>query len=338
MAMVCPQCKRSYEQRLHCPQCGVRLNYQVGRYLRGDGAAETDDWQQTPWGRLFVGLLLSQGVYYVLHHLLTAGLLATREPVEGVWAALTSLMIVQGLQVMSVLAAGLLTGAGQRRGLLFGAVVGVWNGVFFMLAQSGFNRPLASFTLYSEPIMQAAFGALGGLIGSLIWRPSPPLILPEVKPVALAGVSTRKKASALDGPIAWTRVLTGITLAVGGVVWVNVIRDFLLEASEKQLRIETHLQAELVTWEISALAILVGSALAGAGTRNGFKQGLCVGIGTAVILLIVRLASTAFAPHQMLIIVLSALGLGMAGGWFGGQLLPPLYGPPRRKRARVASF
>jgi hypothetical protein len=26
------------------------------------------------------------------------------------------------------------------------------------------------------------------------------------------------------------------------------------------------------------------------------------------------------------------LPLGMAGGWFGGQLMPPLVMPPRRKR------
>ena len=42
----------------------------------------------------------------------------------------------------------------------------------------------------------------------------------------------RPRRSALAGPVAWGRVLTGITLTVGCVVWVDVIREFVLEASE----------------------------------------------------------------------------------------------------------
>jgi hypothetical protein len=314
------------------------LLYQSGRRVREDSLAEPDDWQQTPWGRLFVGLLLAQGLYYVLHHLLTAGLLATREDeANNVWATLTGLMLLQGLQVMSVLAAGLLTGAGQPRGLLFGSVVGVWNGVMFLLAQGWFGRPLTMMNMYGEPIIQAAFGALGGLIGSLIWKPSPMLLVPEVRRTPVPVAPTRERPSALAGPIAWTRVLTGITLAVGGIVWVNVIRDFILEASEGKLRINTHLQAELVTWEISALALLAGSALAGANTHNGLKQGLCVGIGTGIVLLGIRLAGNTFAPLPMLLNLVSMLALGMAGGWFGSQLLPPVHRVSRRKRIPAVS-
>ena len=77
MAMVCPQCNGSFEQRLQYPTCNVRLLYQASsrrrRSLIGHGE---DSWQQTPWGKLFVGLLLAQGIYYVLRSLCTAGLLA----------------------------------------------------------------------------------------------------------------------------------------------------------------------------------------------------------------------------------------------------------------------
>src|SRR5260370_13312347 len=99
------------------------------------------------------------------------------------------------------------------------------------------------------------------------------------------------QVSSFAGHVAWGRVLTGITLAVGGVVWTDVIRDFVLDASEGKLRIDTALQAELVTWEISALAMLAGGALAGASTINGMKQGLGVGMGTGTILFVMRMAN-----------------------------------------------
>src|SRR5260370_38838540 len=95
-----------------------------------------------------------------------------------------------------------------------------------------------------------------------------------------------RQLSSFAGPVAWGRGLTGITLAVGGVVWTDVIRDFVLGASEGKLRIDTALQAELVTWEISALAMLAGGGLAGPSTINGMKQRLGVGMGLGPILLV----------------------------------------------------
>ena len=35
MAMVCPQCNGSFEQRLNCPGCNVRLLYQAPTRKRG---------------------------------------------------------------------------------------------------------------------------------------------------------------------------------------------------------------------------------------------------------------------------------------------------------------
>jgi len=95
----------------------------------------------------------------------------------GVWATLNGLVLLQALQALSVLTAGMLTGAGQRRGFVYGAVMGVWNGVFFVVAQHMLGRAPTTVSLFGEPILQAAFGAVGGMIGSLIWRP-----LPSLKP------------------------------------------------------------------------------------------------------------------------------------------------------------
>jgi hypothetical protein len=342
MAMVCPQCKEWFQQRLNCPQCGGRLIYQVG----GPGHDPSDPlfnehWQQTPWGRLIVGLLLAQGLFYIFHHLCTAGLMAVHSDSDNVWSALTGLVLLQGLQAASVLAAGLLSGAGQRRGMLLGLVVGVWNGVLFTLAHHWLGRPFTTVSLFGEPALQAAIGAVGGLAGSMIWRPLPSLRAPVAlqSPSPAPVIPIRARRSALAGPLAWGRVLTGITLTVGCVVWVDVIREFVLEASEGKLRIDTHLEAELVTWEISALAMLAGGALAGATTRNGIKQGLAVGIGSGVVLLGIRLANNQSLPQLLILTLASTVALCLVGGWFGAELLPPVLRVVKRhKRRRAAAI
>ena len=338
MAMVCPQCNGAFEQRLNCPKCGVRLRYEApGRHSSGYLSGDQEAWRHTPWGRIVVGLLLAQGLYYGLRNLLTAGILAASEGATGnVWATLTGLIILQGLQTVGVIGAGLLTGAGQRRGFLLGALLGVWNGVLFLLVQFWESKPLTAINLVGEPTLQVAFGAIGGLAGSLIWRPLPRLALPNEIPSPVPVVPIRKGPSPFAGPIAWGRVITGTALSVGGVVWVDVIREFVLEASEGKLRIDTHLQAYLVTWEISALALLAGSALAGATTRNGLKQGLCVGIVAGVILLGIRMGSLNASPPVLAATLLAVIGLSLLGGWFGGELLPPAHVGPRRKRLRTA--
>jgi hypothetical protein len=338
MAMVCPQCRGSFPQRLDCPKCGVRLVYQDSRHRRDespDGLPAT--WQQTPWGRLLVGLILAQGLTEGLHHLCDAGLRVAREEAAAhVWATLTGLVVLQLVRAASIFAAGMLTGAGQRAGLLFGAVVGVWNAVFIILIQFWRGQDLNTLDLFGEPVLQVAFGALGGLVGSLIWRPLPLDLLPYQPRKLLPSLPVQRGPSAFSGPVAWARVLTGITVAVGGVFWVDVIRDSVLEGFEGKLRIDTHLQAELVTWEISALAMIAGGALAGATTRNGSKQGLCVGIGTSTVLAGIRLATITHAPELLILMLVSALSLSFVGGWFGGHLLPPVYRTARRKRVSTA--
>jgi len=90
-----------------------------------------------------------------------------------------------------------------------------------------------------------------------------------------------------------------------------------------------------VTWEISALAMIVGGALAGATTRNGSKQGFCVGVGTATVLAGIRLATRTHTLELLILMLISALSLCFVGGWFGGHLLPPVY-RSRRKRVSAA--
>jgi len=247
--------------------------------------------------------------------------------------------MLQGLQVVGLLVGGVLAGAGQRQGVVFGAVVGVWNGVISVIALQGNAQFFTAVTLYGQPILQTAFGALGGFLGMLIWKPLPNLTPPAIAPrqSTPALISLRNTPSRLNGPVAWGRVLSGVALAVGGTLWANVILDLVLQASEGKLTVNSYWQAQLVTWEIRGLALLAGSALAGATTVNFVKQGLCVGLGAAVILIGLRLGSKDGSIDELLLIASSALALGMVGSWFGGQLFPPVPAFARRRNLGPAS-
>src|SRR6266700_1854984 len=106
MAMVCPQCNGSHEQRLQCPSCDVRLVFKESgaeQGFRGTGGA----WQQTALGRILIGLMLAQGIYHGLRHLCVAGLLATQgsEPLE-VWNSLPGFLLLVSLQLVALVIGG----------------------------------------------------------------------------------------------------------------------------------------------------------------------------------------------------------------------------------------
>jgi hypothetical protein len=351
--MVCPKCNGSFEQRLQCPSCDVRLLYQANRPGPAGGAAgPPGQWQHTPWGRILVGLLLAQGLYHGLRQMCDAGLLAVAdEPRADVWKTLFGLMLQQGLQAAALLAGGMLAGAGQRRGLILGTMVGIWNALVFLLLEHFRGRrftaalggvhtlPQTVVTAYGEPLLLTTFGAIGGLLGSLIWRPLPGL--PAVEPAGghkgAVRFARREKSFLFHGPVAWVRVLAGVTAVVIGSLWAQGILKFVLNASEGKLAVRSHLQAQLVTLEICALATLLGSTFAGATTANGLKQGLCVGLGASAILAGLYLRDPGFMVYELVYKILSTCGLALAGGWFGGQLFPPVVSVPRRHGLRGAA-
>lgn len=332
MSMLCPQCRRSFEQRLDCPDCGVRLLFDAGLESGANRSRQRsqDGWQQTPWGRLAVGLLLAQGLGYGLQQLLTAGLMVSGEA-TSVWATLWGILCLQALQGLSVLIGGALCGAGRERGALFGCVIGLVNGLIscFMQRQSG--EATTEIALYGQPIIHLVFGAVGGWLGSWIWRPVPTISLDGPSPdrdYQSPGISLRF----LDGPLSLGRVFAGVFLVVVGVVWSNAILEWVLTTSQGTLAIRTHLHAQLVGWEICALATLVGAGVAGASTINGLKQGLFVGLGASVVLAGIQF-SNPNASFQGTVLLLSGIFvLTAVGGWFGGQLFPPVLNAKRRSR------
>jgi hypothetical protein len=332
MAMVCPQCRVAHVQKLACPTCGSRLQYvllELSSFRCRRPNQNT--WRETPWGRLFVGMALALGMNHVVgDFLMAAKLIAVERGQASLGSWLDSLAAMNGIQVLSVFLAGLLTGAGQKRGVFFGAFVALCSCLMFQWF-GGAKFALGSLAARAaELLLLVSCGAAGGLAGSVAWQTNKPSVV-FWRPKSEAR-RMRPRRSGYEGPVAWMRVCMGIPLAVGGVVCAQFLRETLVDVSNGKLVIDSYLQADFVAWEISALAILAGSAFAGATCSNGLKQGLFVGIGTATALLGIRLASPQMSLGFLVVTVVAAVCLSITGGWFGSQLLPPVVRAARRRR------
>jgi hypothetical protein len=296
-------------------------------------AGITPQWQQTGWGRALIGLVVSQGLYYGLRQLLTACLLAAQGGTsEALWLWAPNVIALGALQLFAVLAGGMLAGGGQQGGISHGAIAGAWNGVLAVALQQLPGDTLGTSALYALPAAHAVVGAIGGLIGVVVWRPV--TLHAELEPVQ------RKKAKRaakpiLAGPVAWLRVLAGSALAVLGTLYAGWLLDWMAVASRGQLATTSSMQDNVLTWELRAISLLVGGAFAGALTRNGLKQGLFVGLVTTSALTVIQTARGELTFELALFTSVSALSLGLAGGWFGGQILPPVVQGYRRISAQV---
>ncbi|MBI2806418.1 MAG: hypothetical protein HYX68_15670 [Planctomycetes bacterium] len=337
MALVCPECKQIFEQNGICPLCNVVLLYHAPNLkpeaspssLSADLPAE---WQQTPWGKIFVGLILALGLSFGLQQMLTAGFLATGDWGD-VWNTLLGIVLHHAVLAVSLLVGGMLSGAGQSRGIVYGALVGFASGIISSAFQYARGESYSPMLATAVPLIHLATGALGGALGMLIWRPTPRL--PELDsstptPVVVSNLNATL-ANLFAGQLHVGRICAGAFVAVMGVVWSKAILDFLLRATNGSLTISSQLQAQLVGMEIIALVALVGSGFAGATTRNGLKQGLFVGLATAAIVLGIQISSPRFTLESAVFTDAGLITVSMIGGWFGGQLFPPV-GEKRRRR------
>ncbi len=330
MAMVCTRCSTTHEQRLQCPSCGGRLEYWAPRRRWFGGDARR--WMQTPWGRIFLGVALAQGLFYGARHGLTAVLQAAYgDGFEQAWASVQVLVLFQALQLLSVLLGGMLAGSGQRAGILLGSVVGVWSGALSLLIPSGPGHPLTAVSLYGQPVLQTVVGALGGWAGCLLWKPLLPPVLPGATHLLRTPGKAKRPLALFAGKVAWVRVLAGIALAVAGTVMAGKAFDKVLEVSNGVLSTSDQIQDQVITWEIKALALLLGGCLAGATTPNGLKQGLVAALGAGAVLIGIQIPYAKQPLEFALLTAVSACGLITAGGWFGSQLFPPVIKFKRKK-------
>jgi hypothetical protein len=338
MAMVCPRCQQAFEQQLHCRDCGCRLQFQADNLDRTPlpAAEPTGPWQHTPWGKIVVGVLLAVGLSYGLQQLCTAWLVAgIGSGAPGLWATLWGLAILHALQALSLIVGGGITGAGQPRGILYGSVVGLVSGAVFLALQRHQGDGQPDLMLFSQPLLHAIFGMLGGRLGMLIWKPPPVIALSTnvpADPQRTEGTFSRL----FRGPVHPGRVFTGVFIVVAGVVWSSVILDYVLRASNGMMAISSTLQARLIGWEIAALATLLGAGVAGATTFNGLKQGLFVGLGSIVMIAGIYAGNDKLILDSVVAMIGTVFGLSLAGGWFGGQLFPPVIRVRRRPLSQLS--
>src|SRR6516162_748882 len=124
MPLACPQCKQLFDQGGVCPLCHLVLMYHAPN-LQSDPAAanqledDRSQWQQTPWGKILIGLILAQGLNFGLYHLVTALFLAIIDT-SDVWRTLWGIVIRHTVLAISLLIGGALSGAGQSRGIIYG--------------------------------------------------------------------------------------------------------------------------------------------------------------------------------------------------------------------------
>jgi hypothetical protein len=317
MSAVCSRCSNLYDPANPCPHCGTGAPITDS----GTSAMPGPRWQQTSWGRVLIGLILAQGLFYGLRHLLTGILLASSPEGQDIWEDMTNLLFLQAIQLLALLAGGILAGGGQHQGLFLGTMVGALNGILAIVLRQNPGQELTMVGLYGQPLLHAAFGAFGGWIGGTIWKPIQPVLLvsaPQRK------APPRRKVSPFAGRVYWFRVVTGAAFAIAGTLSATLIFQKVLDASRGALGTTDELQDRLITWEIKALAMLVGGVLAGATTSNGLKQGLFVGLVSSVILSGILAPKTDAWLEVAGLTVISAFSLGMVGGWFGGQLFPPI--------------
>lgn len=335
MAVVCPRCTNLYEPSSGvCPRCGATTpKIEPDHAVPGRGPR----WQQTAWGRILIGLILSQGLFYGLRHLLTGLFLASGGSSQQIWEDVKNILLLQGIQVFGVLLGAVLAGGGQRNGLLLGALVGAWNGVLGVMLRQNPAQDLTVVGLYGQPLLQAAVGAFGGWLGALIWAPIPAISVPVgLNPTRRK--PKRPQPSPFAGKVAWFRVLAGAAFSVAGTLSATMIFQKMLDVSGGRLGTTHELQDRIITMELKALALIVGGALAGATTSNGLKQGLFVGFGASMVLIGVQAPQTDRWFEFAILNMVATFSLSMVGGWFGGQLFPPVIKLDRRRTFGLPSW
>jgi hypothetical protein len=344
MARVCPRCGATAARGFLCPTCGIKTIETDSSATLTPAAIE----RPTFAGGLFIGLLVSQALYYAARNLATAYLLGTRGAAEeaAFWHDANGQILAQMMQGVTLFIGGMLAGAGHSQSVAAGAALGVANSVLLSMMLVLLKHNPTEMMLYAQPVVHAVIGAAGGFFGHRVWQPVPQLapLRPSRKGEETLSVRLPEVDELPDfEPLPWIRILLGAIVAVGGTMWARTILNFALFGSGTQELV----QSQFITLALTVVFQLIGGGIAGSNTRNGFQYGFWVGMLTAgAIVVLISSAGMPLPTNEALGTIFGlelphgsppavvfqagqALLLGIVGGWLGGLILPRL---SRRRR------
>ncbi len=183
------------------------------------------------------------------------------------------------------------------------------------------------------PTLLILVGLIGGLAGRLIFPPAPSL-------PTFGRLDSRVVVRVERPPvrIGWIQLIVGIGVAIAGTMYADKVRNGLAYVLAGQGN--SFGARPLVTWQISALAALVGGAIAGWASRGGTRQIVLAGIGAGAGVVPILSAMASTNPSAIIDFWIQQFDLKAAnwtvfvaigasttvatilGAWFGAHLKP----------------
>jgi len=351
MLLFCPECQSAFTGVSRCPRCGglLLMPNEAPPSVGEPGRVPVELYKPTPSGRTVVGTIIALGVYLGLRKLTQGTVLAVAD--QAWWQSADALTTVFILQVIATVFGALLCSAGRTGGIASGALVGLLCGGAFFAAEVAEGMPGLQLALLLQPVLLIVCGAIAGAAGSWVWSAVPELDMPAPLVKKSSSIELLQDApKETPRPTRWLRVLLGMLVIVAGLGLAEKARFAAEKASRGTLKVESRGQGKFMSWQIATLAVLLGGTLAGANTGAGLRHGILAGIlgglgGGALAIFRGEFSQ----PEEYLLnymnipigspqdpLAIFGLGFGvvvaaMVGGWFGGQLLPPLAPTHMRK-------
>jgi len=301
------------------------------------------------WGRLFLGVAITQGFYFGVRHAIVAWFTFAQSNPDWI-STPTGTTVLQLLQGVGFCISGILVGAGHPRPVAMGFLLGVLNSLMFLFIGNYLDQSQTESMLIGQTGGQLFLSIVAAWVGSRIWRGFPPLVQSNEPGRLLAmdivAKDEGRKFNARHFRIAWGKVFLGSLIATAGAYWADDIYKGIVASSRGGFQANNSAQAQFIVWELASLFVLFGGGVAGSNTRNGLQHGVLTGALSGLFLVLayqslsmgryesfefwfdtldIRVGPGAlFPPELAAFLFFSGLIFGTLGGWMGASLLPLL--------------
>jgi hypothetical protein len=356
MQLLCPDCQSAFAGATHCPSCGGRLiSPQEAHLLRKKRKRPVPKTvEPTAAGRVAVGVLVALGGYLGLREWLSAGLIGAGIAGEEWWATDTAEWVTLGMRAAAAAVGGMVAGAGRAGGWMTGILTGSVAGGLLLAADVAAHPAGPGPIAYLAAAAAAVAGLVAGTIGTFVWPAPVDLPRSQVgsRGSSLLRLAQEQEEARKGRPTQWLRIVIGVSIAFSGIVAADVLRQGLTQGSAGALHMGSAFQAPIVCLELAAAVIFFGGAAAGASTGAGTRHGLITGLLAAVAAAVITATRhpnifpavegffwvtnvptenvrESASLGELFVAVWAVAALG---GWFGGQLLPPLASKAQLRR------